>query len=69
MLLSCLGVPDQVFLDLQRKNKEMVQVGEIYKRLLAKTQKVLRSFRKVTSKSGKELSELMHLNIGPSKWL
>jgi hypothetical protein len=37
MLLSCLGVPDHVFLGLQRKAKEMVQVSEIYKKLLVKT--------------------------------
>ena len=37
MLLSCLGVPDQVFLNLQRKAKEMVQVSAIYKKLLVKT--------------------------------
>jgi hypothetical protein len=44
-------------------------VSEIYKKLLVKTQKVFRSFKKVNVKTGKELSELMHLNLGPSKWL
>lgn len=37
MLFSCLGVPDHIFLNLQRKAKEMVQVSEIYKKLLVKT--------------------------------
>ena len=36
---------------------------------MMKTTKVLRSFKKVNAKSGRELSELLRLNIGPSKWL
>ncbi len=36
---------------------------------MVKSNKVLRAFKKVNARSGKELSELMRLNIGPSKWL
>ena len=35
-----------------------------------KATKVFKSFKRATTaKSGKELTEMMHLNIGPSKWL
>ena len=53
VLLSCLGVPDNVFLDLQREAKELASVTEIYKKLLHRTSKVIRSFRKRTSNKKK----------------
>jgi len=37
ILMSCLGVPDQVFIELQRKAKQQVQVQEIFKNLTIKT--------------------------------
>jgi RNA dependent RNA polymerase len=51
VLLSSLAVPDQVFLDLQREAKQMATVNEIYKKLLTKTAKVLRVFKKKREKS------------------
>lgn len=65
-------MPDHVFLDLQKESKEMASVSEIYKKLLAKSNKVVRAFKKKVSKNRdlcqQELGQLMKFNIGPSKW-
>jgi hypothetical protein len=46
ILLSCLGVPDRVFMEMQAKAKNMASVKQIFIRLYEKTVKVFKSARK-----------------------
>jgi predicted CopG family antitoxin len=73
--LNCIGVPDDVFIALQREAKEEATVAEIWKKLITKRNKVYKTFKKKlqASRLGRlaatnELSSLMKLSIGPSKW-
>lgn len=70
ILLNSLGVPDQVFLDLQREAKQRISIAEIYKNLVQKTQRIQRGFTKlgVHYNNGAKLANLINFSIGPSKW-
>ena len=40
ILLSCMGVPNEVFLELQRGAKHLTEVNKIYRKLIEKTKDV-----------------------------
>ena len=71
ILLSCIGVPDEVFMTLQQKAKETVSVSEIYKKLILNVDKVYKSFKKqsLPKKAAiQDIISLFNLKLGPSKW-
>lgn len=60
-----------MFIDLQREAKVTASVGDIYRRLIHKTNNVIKAFKRRTFSKDqgiKELTDLLSLNLGPSKW-
>ena len=51
ILLNCLGVPEEIFIDLQRKAKDYAQLSEIYKKLIKNTNKAIKAFKNSHNKS------------------
>ncbi|CDW77053.1 rna-directed rna polymerase [Stylonychia lemnae] len=70
ILLSSLGVKEEVFLSLQQKAKEYAQVQEIYKSLINKTKKAIKAYKQSHNKNRSlpQISQLINLSLGPSKW-
>ena len=74
ILLNCLGVPDEVFLQLQRKAKDegLCSVSKVYKKLMSNANKVISKFKKRKDQQNEmtmqALCDEMHLNLGPSRW-
>jgi len=70
ILLSALGVPDEVFMKLQANCRSDNSVKCLYKKMVDKAKKARSCYSK---KKGKQryfenLSELLSISLGPSKW-
>lgn len=54
---------------MQNEAKQQAKVSEIYRRLMLKTTEVIKGFKKMNkAKAVEDITSLIHLNIGPSKW-
>lgn len=45
LMLHCLGVPEEVFIEMQKKAKEHASVIQIMRRLRRKAEKMQKTFR------------------------
>jgi hypothetical protein len=45
VMLHCLGVPDEVFLEMQKRAKEYASVGQILGRLQKKSERMQKVFK------------------------
>jgi len=64
-------VPEEVFLKYQRRSKDKATVKSIYNKLCKKAKKVLKAYlhKSLQQRSMSEITNLIQLSIGPSKWL
>jgi hypothetical protein len=65
-MLNCLGVPIEVFVNLQKRAKEFANVSYIHKKLSIRAKKLTSLKGKDTTY--KELSAQLHLTFGPGRW-
>ena len=70
ILLSCLGVQDDVFLQMQSKAKDYAHVTRIYNSLYKRAKEACLGFKKKTGRDKyfEKLADLIKLSLGPSKW-
>jgi hypothetical protein len=66
-MLHCLGVSEEVFMEMQKKAKDYASVPQILNKFKRKAERFQKNFR-LKKTTIEEIVNHIHLSLGPSRW-